>query len=212
MRCVHCGNELADETRDHVFPASWYPSTTPPEVQRWTVPSCTKCNGGLGKMERELFIRLAMSSSNLPLSCGQAVSKPFPFEPKEFEARVSCRPSAVCVPSHRITWRPPMTAGCAIELGCKRAPEPCKTLWFVFGTLASGKGVMEIPNRSPGRRQGRDKQVAVSGLLSSPTVWLMAAATVKRPAALDRGGRRRPTRKYSRLFPFLPLGKPFLAM
>jgi len=59
-RCVHCGEGLAEETRDHVFPASWYPLTTPSEVERWTVPSCRKCNCTLGKKEKELFIRLAM--------------------------------------------------------------------------------------------------------------------------------------------------------
>jgi hypothetical protein len=59
-RCVHCGQPLTEETKDHVFPKSWYPSTTPPGVQRWTVPSCKKCNGELGKIERELFIRLAL--------------------------------------------------------------------------------------------------------------------------------------------------------
>lgn len=59
-RCVHCRCLLTDATRDHVFPASWYPATTPPTIQRWTVPSCTKCNGEFGKMEQELFIRLAL--------------------------------------------------------------------------------------------------------------------------------------------------------
>lgn len=59
-RCVHCGEESTKTTMDHVFPASWYPSTTPPNLQRWTVPSCATCNGTLGTMEKELFIRLAM--------------------------------------------------------------------------------------------------------------------------------------------------------
>jgi hypothetical protein len=49
-----------DQTRDHVFPKSWYPTSTPPEVQRWTVPSCTGCNRELGKIEKELFVRLAL--------------------------------------------------------------------------------------------------------------------------------------------------------
>ena len=57
---MHCGQVLTEETRDHVFPKSWYPATTPDEVQRWTVPSCGRCNGELGKIERELFIRLAL--------------------------------------------------------------------------------------------------------------------------------------------------------
>lgn len=61
-RCVHCGQALAKgtETRDHVFPKSWYPETTPDDVQRWTVPCCGDCNEKLGSMEKELFNRLAL--------------------------------------------------------------------------------------------------------------------------------------------------------
>lgn len=43
-----------------MFPKSWYPETTPGEVQRWTVPSCGSCNNKLGGMEREVFTRLAL--------------------------------------------------------------------------------------------------------------------------------------------------------
>jgi hypothetical protein len=59
-RCVHCLEELQMETRDHVFPKSWYPTTTAPEVQRWTVPSCGTCNNRIGNLEKELFVRLAL--------------------------------------------------------------------------------------------------------------------------------------------------------
>jgi hypothetical protein len=59
-RCVHCGIESTEITRDHVFPASWYPANTPTDVQRWTVPSCRGCNGPLGEMEKELLIRLSI--------------------------------------------------------------------------------------------------------------------------------------------------------
>src|SRR6185437_1164106 len=57
-RCVHCPRD--GTTKDHVFPASWYPLSTPSNVQRWTVPSCADCNGRLGEMEKELFVRLAL--------------------------------------------------------------------------------------------------------------------------------------------------------
>lgn len=60
MKCVHCLTELIGKTKDHVFPSSWYPDNTPSEVQRWTVPSCARCNGTLGKLEKELFVRLAL--------------------------------------------------------------------------------------------------------------------------------------------------------
>lgn len=62
MKCVHCLTELREKTKDHVFPSSWYPDTTPSEVQRWTVPSCARCNGTLGRIEKELFVRLALGT------------------------------------------------------------------------------------------------------------------------------------------------------
>ena len=62
MKCVHCLMELNQKTKDHVFPTSWYPDTTPSEVQRWTVPSCARCNGTLGRIEKELFVRLALGA------------------------------------------------------------------------------------------------------------------------------------------------------
>lgn len=43
-----------------MFPTSWYPATTPENVQRWTVPSCAPCNNRLGSIEKELFVRLAI--------------------------------------------------------------------------------------------------------------------------------------------------------
>ena len=57
--CVHCLKKLTESTRDHVFPSSWYTNDTPNQIQRWTVPSCAGCNGKFGKLENELFIRLA---------------------------------------------------------------------------------------------------------------------------------------------------------
>jgi hypothetical protein len=59
-RCVHCGQVLAEETRDHVFPKSWYPETATGEIQRWTVPSCDACNNKLGGIEKVVFNRLAL--------------------------------------------------------------------------------------------------------------------------------------------------------
>jgi hypothetical protein len=45
---------------EHVFPASWYPDTTPPTVQRLTVPSCPACNDRWERIERELGHELLM--------------------------------------------------------------------------------------------------------------------------------------------------------
>jgi hypothetical protein len=59
-RCVHCLRVTESLTADHVFPTSWYPDTTSPTVQRWTVPSCPECNHALGQLEKDLLIRLVL--------------------------------------------------------------------------------------------------------------------------------------------------------
>lgn len=58
-RCIHCREALTKTTKDHVFPNSWYPDTTPDEIQRWTAPSCERCNGQFGRLEKELLVFLA---------------------------------------------------------------------------------------------------------------------------------------------------------
>jgi hypothetical protein len=59
-RCIHCRQVMAKKTKDHVFPDSWYPKSTPAKVQRWTVPSCPSCNHKYGEMENEVFVPLAL--------------------------------------------------------------------------------------------------------------------------------------------------------
>jgi hypothetical protein len=59
-RCFHCREILVEPTKDHVFPSSWYPDSTPENVQRWTVPSCGRCNGEYGDIEKELFVYFAL--------------------------------------------------------------------------------------------------------------------------------------------------------
>lgn len=51
---------LVEPTKDHLFPSSWYPDSTPENVQRWTLPSCGRCNGEYGEIEKELFVYFAL--------------------------------------------------------------------------------------------------------------------------------------------------------
>ena len=51
---------MTKPTKDHVFPGSWYPDSTPQQVQRWTVPSCQPSNNKFGAMEESLFVRFVM--------------------------------------------------------------------------------------------------------------------------------------------------------
>lgn len=60
--CVHCRMN-AGTTRDHWFPESWYPSTTPADLEKWTFPSCWECNQRYGKIESRLQSRLALALS-----------------------------------------------------------------------------------------------------------------------------------------------------
>jgi hypothetical protein len=59
-RCVHCRETPVKLRKDHVFPDSWYPESTPGTVQRWTVPTCSRCNCQLGLVEKEVFVRLGL--------------------------------------------------------------------------------------------------------------------------------------------------------
>lgn len=58
-KCVHCLKDVAERNWDHVFPESWYPDTTPPNIEKWEIPSCIPCNSGLGKVEDRLLLFLA---------------------------------------------------------------------------------------------------------------------------------------------------------
>ncbi len=62
-KCVHCKiktikasqrNLLSELTWDHIPPSSWYPENTQSNIQRWTVPSCRKCNNELSLLEDQL--------------------------------------------------------------------------------------------------------------------------------------------------------------
>jgi hypothetical protein len=60
-KCVHCLKTFEHLTWDHVFPEAWYPDTTKPNLYKWQVPSCQKCNREYGKLENDLRIRLALA-------------------------------------------------------------------------------------------------------------------------------------------------------
>ena len=59
-RCIHCRKPLVKPTKGiHVFPSSWYPDTTPKGLERWTAPSCGRCNGEFGRLEKDLLVFFA---------------------------------------------------------------------------------------------------------------------------------------------------------
>lgn len=60
VKCIHCVSAEGVEA-DHLIPKSWYPDTTPADLNRPTVPSCKACNRKLGRIESELFSRFALT-------------------------------------------------------------------------------------------------------------------------------------------------------
>lgn len=72
-RCVHCLREREQLTWDHVFPKSWYPNTTPENLEKWKIPSCFECNQLHSKSEGDLLVTLGMCiEPDDPLSAGIA--------------------------------------------------------------------------------------------------------------------------------------------
>jgi hypothetical protein len=57
-RCVHCLKHVEERDSDHVFPESWYPDSTPPNLEKWQVPSCIPCNSDYGRLEKEFLIKV----------------------------------------------------------------------------------------------------------------------------------------------------------
>lgn len=55
--CIYC-HKVEGTTRDHVFPFAWYPTSTPPKIQRRTVPCCLPCNGKLQEAEEAIALDL----------------------------------------------------------------------------------------------------------------------------------------------------------
>jgi hypothetical protein len=50
-------------TWDHLLPESWYPETTPENIEKWKFPACRACNGAYGRLEEDLLYRLGLCVS-----------------------------------------------------------------------------------------------------------------------------------------------------
>lgn len=59
-KCVHCLKDVAERDWDHVFPVSWYPDSTPPNTEKWKIPSCIPCNSSYGKIENDFRDRVGL--------------------------------------------------------------------------------------------------------------------------------------------------------
>jgi len=61
LHCIYCLGYFENLTKDHVFPESWFPDSTPKGMEKWVVPACLKCNNKLGKIEEATYNKLALS-------------------------------------------------------------------------------------------------------------------------------------------------------
>jgi hypothetical protein len=59
-KCVHCLKDVEERNSDHVFPESWYPDSTPPNLEKWQVPSCIPCNMAYGKLEQDFMLKVGL--------------------------------------------------------------------------------------------------------------------------------------------------------
>ena len=59
-RCVLCLRATNSLTSDHVFPRSWYPKTTPSDIEKWQMPACHDCNQRYGQLESDLLLRVGL--------------------------------------------------------------------------------------------------------------------------------------------------------
>lgn len=82
-KCVHCLRHPVERNWDHVFPESWYPTSTPANLAKWQVPSCVQCNSELGRIEKEFFVRIALClDPNDPAFTGMAAKALRSMDPR----------------------------------------------------------------------------------------------------------------------------------
>jgi hypothetical protein len=92
--CIYCLNHFDVLTWDHVFPVSWYPDSTPLNVEKWKVPCCQTCNSSHDKNESNLLVRLglcldptALASQGITAKIFRATSARHGRNPKDSAAR-----------------------------------------------------------------------------------------------------------------------------
>jgi hypothetical protein len=59
-KCVHCLKDVEERNSDHVFPESWYPDSTSPDLEKWQIPSCIPCNDDYGRLEQDFLVKVGL--------------------------------------------------------------------------------------------------------------------------------------------------------
>ena len=94
---MHCDSSPAD-TKDHLIPRSWYPDSTPPNLTKWTFPSCNRCNNEFSRVEDELLFVFGMCmepedarAAGIPDRVLRAIDSDAGRTPRDREARSARR-------------------------------------------------------------------------------------------------------------------------
>jgi hypothetical protein len=95
-QCVYCLGEFDSLTEDHVFPASYYPDSTPANISKPKVPACLKCNGDFSKIENEILIPIGLcldgdhpAASGIPQKALRAMDPREGKSPRDREHRLA---------------------------------------------------------------------------------------------------------------------------
>lgn len=75
QNCIYCLDYFEKLTKDHVFPRSWYPDSTPQNMEKWVVPACFECNNRLGEIEDEAYKKLAICTENSDIAASGVSEK-----------------------------------------------------------------------------------------------------------------------------------------
>jgi hypothetical protein len=74
-KCMHCLKDVQERNSDHVFPESWYPDSTPPNLEKWQIPSCIPCNSDYGKLGQDFFVRVGLCLDPMDPASASIVQK-----------------------------------------------------------------------------------------------------------------------------------------
>lgn len=74
-KCVHCLKDVEERNSDHVFPESWYPDSTPPNLEKWQIPSCIPCNRDYGKLEQDFLLKVGLCLDPFDAASASIVQK-----------------------------------------------------------------------------------------------------------------------------------------
>jgi hypothetical protein len=120
-KCVHCLKYAAKRNWDHVFPVSWYPASTPPNTEKWKIPSCIPCNAKYGKLESDFRDQVGLcldprnpASGSVVLDTLRSMNAQAGRNPRDAQQRLKRAQKILSqtlrgtqIPPQRVSWTDP---------------------------------------------------------------------------------------------------------